>query len=469
MSQPKVALVLGLGRFGGGVEATRFLLRRGRRVRVADRAAADQLSASVEQLPAAPGLELCLGREDPGLLDHVDLLVVNPGVAPQHPLLVEARRHDLAVTQEVDLFLAAYPGRVTLVTGTNGKSTTATLLAAALRAAGRSVLVGGNLGHSLLADEASWSPTQDAIVEISSFQLERLAPTARVHGTVLTAVTRDHLDRHRTLQAYHAAKATAAAAAQEFLVHPADDPVTSGFATAAKRRVTFARRPPRGDQTGVIEGWLVVGASPVQRLLHRDALTLLGGDDFQLDNVMAAAAAATLLGAAPHAAGLALAMAAPLPHRLQLVRVTGGVRIYDNGVSTEVQSTAAALRSLRGAIRWVGGGHSKDGDYASVADAIAARAASAHVYGRAATPLRAALGARCPCTTHETLRPALDAAWRAAQPGDALLFSPAFASFDQYPNFRARAEEFCQWVAAEPAGRGAKQRAPVAPDLLADA
>jgi UDP-N-acetylmuramoylalanine--D-glutamate ligase len=210
---------------------------------------------------------------------------------------------------------------------------------------------------------------------------------------------------------------------------------------------------------GISSGWLSarLDAAPPKPLVHQDAMRLLG--DFQRENALAAGAAALLLGAAPDAVGYALACAAPLPFRLQLVTVLDGVRVYDNGVSTEVESTRSALRNVQGPIRWVAGGKSKDGDYAGVAAAAQPFVASAHLFGSAAQPLAANMP-HAAVTVHDRLAQALDAAVAAAKPGDALLFSPAFASFDQYPNFRARALEFHQWLAARRAGpRTASDRA----------
>jgi UDP-N-acetylmuramoylalanine--D-glutamate ligase len=437
-----LALVHGLGRFGGGREAVRYLVRHGWRVRIADKSAGDDLQAVRQDLALGAAVDWQLGREDEALLDDVALFVVNQAVPDQHPLLAAAIARGMPRTQEVDLFLAAYPGKVVAVTGTNGKSTTSTLLHRALQRSGIDALLGGNIGHSLLVDEAQWRPDQIAVLEISSFQLDRLSPTARVHGAVFTRVLRDHIDRHGTLAAYHAAKGRLAAAAEAFVVHAATDPVASGYQTAAPTRLRYALTTPGPDSAGLLDGHVVVqlGHAAPERMLHQSALRLLG--DFQLENVMAASLAARCCGGTPHGIGLALALAAPLPFRLQLLEVRGGVRIYDNGVSTEVESTRSALATLTGRVHWLGGGKSKDGDYATVANAVAPHLASAHLFGAAAKPLAAQLHGRVPTTTSTSLREAFAKVFAAAGPGDAVLWSPAFASFDQYPNFRARALEF---------------------------
>ena len=449
-----LALVHGLGRFGGGGEAVRHLVRRGCRVRVADRSSRAELSPP-EALLALPGVDWQFGREDEALLQGVDLLVANPAVPDQHPLLAAARARGVPITQEVDLFLAAYPGRVLAVTGTNGKSTTTTLLHRALLRSGIDTLIGGNIGRSLLADDAEWRPEQFAVLEMSSFQLERLDPRRRVHGAVFTRVLRDHLDRHGSLAAYQAAKGRLAAFAEQFVVHAADDPVACGYSSTAAQRGFFAAEPIGPGSAGLSNGFVCVrpDRGPAQPLVHRDALRLLG--EFQLENAQAAALAACWVGADRHAIALALATAPPLPFRLQLIAVLDGVRIFDNGVSTEVDSTRSALTTLRALAprtHWIGGGKSKDGDYARVADAVAPLVASAHLFGAAAGPLAAALGARVPHTVHTRLRGAFAAALLAVRPGDAVLFSPAFASFDQYPNFRARALEFHALLAERRSG-----------------
>lgn len=461
-------LVHGLGRFGGGREALRFLARRGCRLRVADKSAGEDLQAVRAAMADLGDIDWQLGREDSALLDGIELVVTNPAVPDGNPLLTAARAAGVPLTQEVDLFLAAYPGRVLAVTGTNGKSTTSTLLhralatrAASTRAAstraqpgsGPHALLGGNIGNSLLADEANWHRDQIAVLEISSFQLERLAPHRAVFGAVFTRIGKDHVDRHGSLAAYHAAKSRLAAIASGFVVHAADDPVAAAYPTPAPLRLRFATgTAPAPNSAGVDDGFVAVrlGHDPAERIVHESALRLLGA--FQVENVMAASLAARAAGGTPHEIGLAMANTAPLPFRLQLITTRRGVRIYDNGVSTEIESTMVAIAALAGRVHWLGGGKSKDGDYRTVADRIVTRVTTAHLFGAAAAPLAEAIAGRVPVTTSTTLAEALPRALTAAAAGDAVLFSPAFASFDQYPNFRARAHEFHELLAATSAG-----------------
>ena len=454
----RLALLLGLGRFGGGVEAARFVARRGWRLRVADRAAEASLADSVAALDGLD-VDWRLGGDDLAVLEGVDLLVVNPAVPEHNPVLAAARQRGIPTTQEVALFLESYPGRVVGVTGTNGKSTTTTLLARALERSGVATLCGGNLGHSLLADEPRWQREQVAVLELSSFQTERLDPARHaLRGAVFTAVTRDHLDRHGSLAAYHRAKAVAAACARDFVVHAALDPIAASFATDARHRLVH-RRGPRQDGAAawIDDGMICVDpgvGDDAGALCGVDALALLGA--FHVDNAMAAAIAALRLGARLHTAGLAIATQRPLPFRLQLAAVVDGVRYYDNAVSTALESTQSAIDSLSGPLHWVGGGKSKDGPeaYDRFAAAIAGRVASAHVFGSAAEPVAAGLRARGEvATAHDGLAEALRSARSRARPGEAILFSPGFASFDQFTNFRARATAFRAWLDGAARGR----------------
>ncbi len=442
------ALLLGLGRFGGGVAAARYLLGEGAEVRIADRCGPDTLRGSLAELGRHDRIEWCLGSEDPTLLRGVDLVVANPAVPQDNVLLLESQARGVEITQEVNLFLDAYPGQVVLVTGTNGKSTTATLLAAALRAGGVPTLLGGNIGNSLLHAEArsQWQAEQIAVVEISSFQLERLClQRHRVLGSVLTRITEDHLDRHGSLAAYHAAKARAACVAKRFLIHGASDGAAAAMTNEGAERITYTTETPRSGQVGVRDGWLWAELHTARgAILHPDALLLQGR--FQIENVLAAAAAACTLGVGLHPAATGICLVRPLPHRLQLLCTLSGVEIHDNSVSTQVESTLAALDSIPGEVHWVGGGKSKGGDIGRHIPTLAAAVASAHLFGAVATDLAAALEGTVPTTVHVDLESALDAALERAHNGEAILFSPAFSSHDQFVNYVARAERFHAWA-----------------------
>jgi UDP-N-acetylmuramoylalanine--D-glutamate ligase len=179
-------------------------------------------------------------------------------------------------------------------------------------------------------------------------------------------------------------------------------------------------------------------------ILDTSALRLTG--DFQAENVMAAFAAASLVGGSRHPVALALTTSTPLPFRLQLAAAVAGRRIYNNSVSTQVESTLSALRNLPGCVHWVGGGKSKDNRYLEPGRLLSDSVTTAHLFGSSAPRLGPVMSANVTTTVHDGLEAALDAAWTESKEGDTILFSPAFASFDQFPNFALRAARFETWV-----------------------
>ena len=440
----KRALILGLGRFGGGVAAAAFLRGQGYRLRIADRAQEEQLSESVQALSEVSDIEWTLGREDPGLLDGVDLLVCNPAVPPNHPLLADATTRGVRVTQEVNLFLESYPGKIVAVTGTNGKSTTANLIARALGRDGVETLLGGNIGHSLLLEKPRWNADQVAVLEISSAQLQRIDPTRhRIEGAVFTRITQDHLDWHGSLDAYHAAKARAAAMADEFVVCSDEDTVAERMEHGARQMIRYGSKPGSDVRREGNRVWSDLSGDPGP-ILDTPALRLPG--EFQVENVMAACAAVLLLGGHRHSTAMALATSTPLPFRLQLAAAVAGRKIYDNSVSTQVESTLSALENLPGSVHWVGGGKSKDNRFQEPGGLLSDCVTTAHLFGSSAARLGPVMSAKVTTTVHDDLEEALDAAWAESEVGETILFSPAFASFDQFPNFTLRAARFATWV-----------------------
>jgi UDP-N-acetylmuramoylalanine--D-glutamate ligase len=469
-------LVLGLGRFEGGVGVVRHLVGQGAQVRVCDQAPAAELAESLRQLADLPPgrLDLRLGTQEPEVLQGIERMVVNPAIPPGHALLAQARARGIAATQELNLFLKSYPGPVLGITGTNGKSTTTALVHEALHGGGVRHIWGGNIGRSLFASQGEWSATQSAVVEVSSYQLERLHwDDCGFHGGIYTYVTEDHVDRHGSVAAYRAAKAQLAATLRShpalgapFLVRNLADPVSLAFpAASGTREVGYGAGVPERDQVGWDGGyltvepgaWLLSGRAR-QCLLPATALALPGS--FNRANAAGAIAAAILLGAHPVLAALAMARFRGLPHRLAPLGTVRGVRVLDNGVSTVPESTVSALDALDGCVHWVGGGRPKALDLLPLADALRRRATTAHVFGEAAPAVLRLLRQHAPALPARhaaSVEAAMDAALGAARPGDTILFSPAFSSFDQFHNFRERAERVAAWFHRLPRDAGGAQ------------
>ncbi|MGH7151316.1 MAG: UDP-N-acetylmuramoyl-L-alanine--D-glutamate ligase [Planctomycetota bacterium] len=449
-------VVMGLGLFGGGAAAARYLLRRGARVLVTDLRSPGELRESIASLEGWD-VEYRVGGHRIEDFRGADLVVANPAVPLDSPYLAAARESAGIVTTECELAAWERPRSVVAVTGTNGKSTTTSLLGAILRTAGLAVWVGGNLGRSLLDDLEEVGPEHRIVLEVSSYQLESLAaPPGWPRTAVVTNLTPDHLDRHGSFEAYAEAKARVLLqqGPGDALVLPASDPILSGWAGRARGRVlSFG---PRAGEPGVaVEGerllWRAGGRECL--LLPAGAVPLPGR--FNLLNAAAAAAAALDLGVEPPAVAEGIRGFRGLDHRLQFLGVRRGIRIYDNAVSTVPESTISALRSVEPPLLLIAGGRSKNLPLGELAREAASRARAIFLYGAAAEELAREIVAAggAPPRLAGTLEEALGHAFAQASAGDALLYSPAFASFDQYRNFAERAAEFRRLVGldADPA------------------
>lgn len=434
-----LALVVGLG--DSGVAAAALLAQQGFRVRVNDRASADALSHRLASLP--PGTETLLGGHDLAAVDGVSLVVVSPGVPPDLPLLGAARDRGIEVVAEVELAFRALPG-VPLVgiTGSNGKTTVTSLVGAICLQAGWRTGVGGNIGEPASA-HALAGPWDVLVWELSSFQLEGCSSLRPMVGVFLN-FSPDHLDRHRDLAAYRAAKERLFThqRKEDVAVLNADDPVTVSLATRG-RRALFSLRDRQAD--AVLDGDVLRLDGEI--LLGRNELRLLG--EHNVANALAAALAAARLGVPRPAIAAALAAFEALPHRHELVAVQGGVRFIDDSKGTNVGATAAGLAGYPpGAVHLILGGLGKGQDFAPLRDAVAARAARVYLIGEAADDLAAALAGAAPVEPCGTLERAVARAAALAKPGQVVLLSPACASFDQFRDYRHRGDEFARLARA---------------------
>jgi UDP-N-acetylmuramoylalanine--D-glutamate ligase len=423
-----IAAIWGVGRFGGGVAVAAWLAEQGHAIRLVDRCTEGELAEPLEELRQR-GVDATLWPEQADSLTGADLVVVNPAIRPNHPLLDAVDELGIRRTQELNLFLETYPGHVIAVTGTNGKSTTATMLAAALRAGhgASGVLLGGNIGHSLLEDRSQWRRDQWAVVEVSSFQADRLSNQRGFFDhVVLTPITTDHLDWHGTIDAYRSAKLRLVDAV-------VDGGQVVGWPQCQVYRECVLPRLRPLAQPAIERGCF-------------DSLQLLGG--FNRQNAGLALTAAELAGVDTWSAIDAIKGVEGLPHRLCELGHHGGIAFIDNGASTVAETSLTALRELdgRGPVRWVCGGRAKTADIDAYGNELAQLAASVHPFGEVADNLSSMLQKQGKATrAHSTLGEALDAAWQSAGPGDIVLFSPGFVSYDAYPNYAARAGEAVAW------------------------
>ncbi len=401
---------------------------------------------------AKRGVRFFFGGPPAAFLAGADWLAVSPGVPLDAPPVREARGRGIPVLSEVEIAWriaeAEAPGRHRWigVTGTNGKSTTTTWIAEILKRAGRPVALAGNIGAPLSGFLGDPGP-RDFVCELSSFQLEAIE-LFRPHVAVLTNVTPDHLDRYAGFAEYAAAKARLfrRQGPEDFAVLNADDAPSRAVATAA-RRVLFSRR---GRSAGAASGaWLEAGqlvadvARPRHAVVAADRLALAGAHN--LENGLAALAAAECL-AAPEAAIVdALTRFEGLPHRTELVAEGGGVRWIDDSKGTNVDATAKSLEGYPpGSVILILGGRDKHGDFAALSDLVRTNTRAVLTIGEAAPVIEAALAGAAALERCGTMAAAVDRAARLARRGDTVLLSPACASFDQYRNYEERGRHFAE-------------------------
>jgi UDP-N-acetylmuramoylalanine--D-glutamate ligase len=447
----KSAVVLGMAR--SGVAAAEFLLGRGARVVAADRKPAAELPPEVTRL-GEKGARLALGAHDAATLTAADLVVVSPGVPWDLPELVAARGAGVEVIAELELGFRCLAGTVAAITGTKGKSTTTAALGAMLREAGQDVRVGGNIGQAVTGLVEGSTEKTVFVLEVSSFQLEG---TQAFHPrvAVFLNLSPDHLDRHPSFEDYARAKARIFRNQTEddWAVVNADDPGVLALARAGRARPlpfhpqASASPPPEGggpaaffagDEARLRRDGAVEVLFPLSAV--RLPGTHLAGD------LLAAAAAARLLGASPAAVESAVRRFTGVEHVLERVAEIGGVAFFNDSKATNVEAARRSIEAFPGPLLVVMGGRYKGGDFHDLAPALAARGKAVLAIGEAQGRIAEALGSVLPVIACTSLAEALDIAWAEAEPGDTVLLAPACSSFDMFEDYAARGRAFKEEV-----------------------
>ena len=455
-------LILGLGRFGGGVGAARALSSRGAVVTVTDHDRRENLAESIAALEGCDIAAWHLGSHEGIDLDRFDWVVVNPAVPPSALFLAAAAASRARLVTEIDLFLNWCPTPwVAGITGSNGKSTTVRLIATMLESSGETVHLGGNFGGSLLAGIEGIGGEDRVVLELSSFQLARLAATTpRPAAVALTQFSANHIDWHGGVEEYRRAKlslfegsvADAPEVACLSVLPDSGELSVADVDTPGRRPIGISSEPsvdrPTGYDTGPlsIETPDGVVAIPDRR---SNALAGPGG------RVLAATAAtvATALGATPGAIEETLRTFVALPHRRQLIVETGGIRFINDSKATTPEAAMVALESCREGIHWLAGGSDKGTSFEQLAHLATRREVNAHLFGETADTIASALlAAGLPAGhlhRHLDLASAVGRARELASPGDDVILSPACASFDQFTDYAERGDRFRELVLAE--------------------
>jgi UDP-N-acetylmuramoylalanine--D-glutamate ligase len=426
----KKVLVLGLG--DTGLSAARWIERQGGAPRVAD-------TRDVPPKRKEYSGELRLGPFASVLLDGIDLVCISPGVSLDQPLILDAAKRSIPVVGDVELFGWENKAKVLAITGTNGKTTVTALTGHLLRTAGIDCEVAGNIAPPVLAAALErTAPPAAWVLELSSYQLETTW-SLQPHAAAVLNLTEDHLDRYARLADYAAAKARIFQGNGTQVLNR-DDPRVMAMALPGRKTVSFGLSGP-GD-FGVAGSRLVWHH---QTIVERDELPIRGWHNAA--NALAACALAVSVGVPLESLRAGLKSFKGLPHRLELVAARRGVEWYDDSKGTNVGATIAALKGLAKPTVLILGGEAKGQDFSPLAPAVARFATHVLLVGRDAPLIHKALGGEH-CVT---LEQAVARAAQLARPGQAVLLSPACASFDMFRDYKHRGEVFAAAVRSLPA------------------
>jgi UDP-N-acetylmuramoylalanine--D-glutamate ligase len=439
----KKVLVIGLARTG--VATSLFCARHEAIVTAVDTRPESELAEAAAKLRAR-NISLQLGGYTEKILDGQDLVIPSPGVPADSAILKAARAHNIPVWSEIELADRFLNGRLVGITGSNGKTTTTSLIEHILKNSGFSTLLAGNIGTPLVDVVEQTTDQTITVAELSSFQLE-LIETFRSNIGVYLNLTPDHLDRHGSLEAYAAAKARIfeKQTAADFAILNADDPASTPYAPT-KPKVFWFSRKQRVAQGAFLRGEEILfrhdGEEEV--ILKQSEIPLPGAHN--LENVLAAVVATRLAGAQSKDIAKAIRSFAGVEHRLEFVAEHNGVRYYNDSKATNVDATLKALDAFPGHILIILGGKDKGSDYTVLQQPLREKAILALLIGAAAQKIESQIVGSVAIERAGTLQRAVEVASRTAHRGDIVLLAPACASFDQFENYEHRGRVFKQLV-----------------------
>jgi UDP-N-acetylmuramoylalanine--D-glutamate ligase len=435
----KRVLVVGLARTG--VATAIFCAGRDATVTATDTRTENAIGEALLPLRAA-GVHLELGDHREKTFLEQDLVIPSPGVPADAPLLQAARAKGITIWSEIELADRFLNGRLIGITGSNGKTTTTSLIEHILKTAGVPTILAGNIGMPLIARVEQTSDETITVVELSSFQLE-LIYKFRPNISVFLNLTPDHLDRHHTLEAYGAAKARIFEnqAEADSAVLNADDPATKNYAPARPQVFWFSRKQRVAQGAFVEEDKIVFRHDGEEHaVLKLQDIPLAGAHN--VENVLAAVAAARLAGADASSIAKGVRTFSGVEHRLEFVTEVGGVRFYNDSKATNVDAALKALDAFPGRVLVVLGGKDKGGDYTPLQKPLREKAILALLIGASADKIEQQIGGSVAIERAGTIERAVDIASHAARPGDVVLLAPACASFDQFENYEHRGRVF---------------------------
>ena len=443
----KKVLVVGAGR--SGVAAARFLAARGATVALGDRKALGEWTDEARALKAE-GVGLLPGEPPMWLMDQIQLVVLSPGVPTKAIPVRYCERAGAEVVGEVELAARFLKGRLVAITGTNGKTTTTTLVGELLKGAGLPTQVGGNIGTPLVSLVESSREDGWTVAEVSSYQLETIREFRPAVAAVLNLMP-DHMDRYESLTDYAAAKHNVFRnqTAEDVAVLNADDTVVASWAAGlSAHTVMFSARRELEEGLFLRGRELVSRSQGAERVLvTRDEIRLRGLHN--VENVLAALACGLACGASPDAMRETVRNFRPVEHRLEFVGEVGGVEFYNDSKATNVDAAVKAFEAfadVEGRIVLILGGRGKRAPYAPLAPLAAEKARALVLVGEDADRIESELKDYAPIVRAADMADAVRRAHEAARPGDIVLLAPACASFDMFDSYEHRGRVFKEAV-----------------------
>jgi UDP-N-acetylmuramoylalanine--D-glutamate ligase len=438
--------VLIVGLANTGLAAARFLASRGYRVTISEQRKITEVKGAFQELSNLDIQWEFGGHREKTFLDK-DWILVSPGVPMDIQPLLKAKSHGIPILSDIELAYRLTDSPIIAITGTNGKTTTTTLLGKILNTNGKKAFVGGNIGTPILnaldqdIDYDFW------VAEVSSFQLEGVINFSP-HIAIILNLTPDHLDRYSDIKDYQEAKARILKLqnSKDYAILNAHDPWVSGLAKKCSAQVfLFDYEMPVSKGAEIIEGHIIIHDQCNQVDLGVvEEMGLTGNHN--IENMMAASLAAYLAGASQESIRVTLREFKGLPHRLEKVTNMRGVQFINDSKGTNVGSVIKALESVNAPIILIAGGKDKGGDFNILSQLVKEKVRATFLIGEAKAKIANALGAYTEIITSDNLRSAVHDAYRMAKSGYTVLFSPGCASFDMFKDYKDRGEKFKQIV-----------------------
>ena len=451
--------VVMIGAARQGIALSRYLASQGARVILNDRRSDEELNSVREEL-ASDRITWVTGAHPLEILTGTDLVCLSGGVPLSLPIVEEATRRNIPLSNDSQIFLEAVPCPVIGITGSSGKTTTTALVGEiarqhyALRKPASRIWVGGNIGNPLIQDIDQIQAEDIAVMELSSFQLEIMTRSPGI--AAILNLTPNHLDRHVSMAQYVSAKShilTHQSPADMAVLNRDDPRVRELYPEVKGRQITFGINPPHNkqDATYFKRGKLYLQASgQVAKIVRLDQINLRGTHN--LYNVLAAIAISAAAAFSLQAIYEGIIAFEGVPHRLEFVREWGGAAWYNDSIATSPERTMAALRAFDEPIVLLAGGRDKDLPWQDLADLIRQKVDHLVLFGEAADLIRQTLGetevGERPMTVDrcDSLEEAVSQAAERVSPGDVVLLSPGGTSFDEFIDFEDRGKRFKQWV-----------------------